>query len=453
MARSPATLTVSDRDEAVMSNDPASRAPATPLESARLEELLIDAEIDDDAVQAETVWIEHPWVLLAGLMLIGINLRPALSSLAPVLSDVRSTTGLSAAAAGLLTTAPVLCLGVFAPLAPRLANRFDSERVIFVALLVLAAGIALRSLFAVPGLFAGTVLAGASIGVIGVLLPGIVKRDFPERPAIMTGLYTMALCLGAAVAAGVTVPLRDRFGADWRPALAFWAVPAVVAAVMWLPQLHTRHRHSARTRHEVRGLWKDPLAWQVTAYMGLQSSLAYCVFGWFPSILQDRGLSARDAGFMLSVSVMFQLVTALLAPWLATRGKDQRAVTTLMLGLTLAGLLGSLYLPLETIWIWVVSLGLGQGGLFSIALTLIVLRSPDAHVAAHLSGMAQSVGYALAALGPLAVGYLKEWTGGWNAAGPLFAAIAAAAFLAAMGAGRNLQVAVTSQPHDDGARA
>jgi CP family cyanate transporter-like MFS transporter len=301
-----------------VSHDPASAEPHG-------DELLIDAEIDDDAVQSEPIRVAHPWVLLAGLFLIGINLRPALSSLAPVLADVRSTTGLSAAGAGWLNTVPVLCLGVFGTLAPRLANRFDGERVIFYFLLALAAGIALRSLFSIPGLFAGTVLAGASIGVIGVLLPGIVKRDFPERPAAMTGFYTMALCLGAAVAAGATVPLRDRFGGDWQPALVFWAVPATVAAMVWLPQLRTRHEHSTRIRHEVRGLWRDPLAWQVTAYMGLQSSLAYCVFGWFPSILQERGMSALDAGFMLSITVVFQLVTALAAPALATRGKDHRA--------------------------------------------------------------------------------------------------------------------------------
>lgn len=422
-----------------MSRDPASAHPHGC-------ELLIDAEIDDDAVQAEYVRIAHPWVLLVGLFLIGINLRPALSSVAPVLADVRSTTGLSATGAGWLTTVPVLCLGAFGPLAPRLASRFDSERVIFVFLLALAAGIALRSLFSVPGLFAGTLLAGASIGVIGVLLPGIIKRDFPARPAAMTGFYTMALCLGAAVAAGATVPLRDGFGGDWRPALAFWALPATLAALVWLPQLRTRHEHSARTRHEVQGLWRDPLAWQVTAYMGLQSSLAYCVFGWFPLILHERGMSALDAGLMLSLTVAFQLVTALAAPSLATRGKDQRAASALLLGLTLAGLLGSLYAPLETIRIWVILLGLGQGGLFSIALTLIVLRSPDAHVAAHLSGMAQSVGYTFAALGPLALGFLREWSGGWSSAGALFAAITAAAFIAVMGAGRDRHVGVISRP-------
>ena len=157
-------------------------------------------------------------------------------------------------------------------------------------------------------------------------------------------------------------------------------------------------------------------------------------------------MSALDAGFMLSSTVMFQLVTALGAPSLATRGKDQRAATAVLLGLTLTGLLGSLYAPLDTIWIWVILLGLGQGGLFSIALTLIVLRSPDSHVAAHLSGMAQSVGYTLAALGPLGMGLLREWSGGWSSVGPLFVAITATAFLAAMGAGRNRHVGVTSRP-------
>ena len=182
------------------------------------EELLIDAEVDDEPVPPAPPL--RPWLLLLGLVLVALNLRPALSSLAPLLNQVRDDTGLSAAAAGLLTTAPVLCLGLFAPLAPRLARRIGAERSVLLILFCLAGGIVLRSLFPVFGLFAGSVLAGASIGIIGVLLPGIVKRDFPRQAGVMTGVYTMALCLGAALAAGATAPLEKLFG-NWELALAF----------------------------------------------------------------------------------------------------------------------------------------------------------------------------------------------------------------------------------------
>jgi CP family cyanate transporter-like MFS transporter len=192
-------------------------------------------------------------------------------------------------------------------------------------------------------------------------------------------------------------------------------------------------------------LRRDPLAWQVTLYMGLQSSLAYIVFGWLPSILIGRGLSATEAGLLLSGSIMLQLVSSLTAPWLATRGKDQRIAIVLVMLLTLAGLFGCLYAPLDQLWAWAIVLGLGQGGTFSLALTLIVLRSRDSHVAANLSSMAQGFGYTLASLGPFAVGVVHDWTGNWDSVGWIFGIIGVAAIIAGLGAGRALYVGVTSE--------
>lgn len=185
-------------------------------------------------------------LLLVGLVMVALNLRPALSSLAPLLNLV-------------------LCLGLFAPLAPILARRLGSERTVLLNLLTLAGGIVLRSLFPLAGLFLGSLLAGASIGIIGVLLPGIVKRDFPHIAGLMTGVYTMALCLGAALAAGATVPLAELLDGAWQPALAFWALPAIIAALIWLPQTR-QGQHTHRQAYKVTGLWRDPLAWQVTLY-------------------------------------------------------------------------------------------------------------------------------------------------------------------------------------------
>ncbi|VVN70962.1 putative transporter YycB [Pseudomonas fluorescens] len=412
--------------------------------TAELEELLIDAEADDEAVQQSHPLLHRPWLLLLGLILVALNLRPALSSMAPLLSEVSKSLGLSAAQAGLLTTLPVLCLGLFAPLAPILARRFGAERVVLGILLTLAGGILLRSSFGETGLFAGSVLAGASIGVIGVLLPGIVKRDFARHAGTMTGVYTMALCLGAAMAAGATVPLSQHFAGSWTMGLGFWIVPALVAAVFWLPQVgHKQGAHHVAYR--VRGLLRDPLAWQVTLYMGLQSSLAYIVFGWLPSILIGRGLTPTQAGLVLSGSVIVQLASSLAAPWLATRGKDQRLAIVIVMALVMAGLFGCLYAPLEGLWGWAILLGLGQGGSFSLALTLIVLRSRDAHVAANLSGMAQGIGYTLASMGPFAVGLVHDLTGGWTALGWIFGVVGSAAILAGLGAGRSLYVQVESE--------
>ncbi|MFJ3482423.1 CynX/NimT family MFS transporter [Pseudomonas sp. NPDC090202] len=422
----------------------ASVTRSSPEKHHEIDELLIDAEADDAQVQQPHAAPKHPWFLLFGLVLVALNLRPALSSMAPLLSAVSDSLGLSAAKAGLLTTLPVLCLGLFAPLAPILARRFGSERVVLGILLTLAGGIILRSSFGEVGLFAGSILGGASIGIIGVLLPGIVKRDFAKQAGTMTGVYTMALCLGAAVAAGSTVPLSHWFGDSWSLGLGFWIVPAILAAVFWLPQ--TRQRQGQhQVAYRVRGLFRDRLAWQVTLYMGLQSSLAYIVFGWLPSILIGRGLTPTEAGLLLSGSIMVQLLSSLTAPWLATRGKDQRLAILLVMLLTLGGLFGCLYAPLNQLWGWAVVLGLGQGGTFSLALTLIVLRSRDSHVAANLSSMAQGVGYTLASLGPFAVGVVHDLTGSWSAVGWIFGVIGVAATVAGMGAGRALYVQVTSE--------
>ncbi|TJZ73323.1 CynX/NimT family MFS transporter [Chitiniphilus eburneus] len=399
---------------------------------------IVDAEIDDVPPPHPPAF--NPVLLVAGMILVGLNLRPALSSVAPILGALRADTGLGATAAGLLTTLPVLCLGLAAPLAPRMARRWGAERTAFGILLLLAAGLLLRTVLGPSVLFVGTAIAGASIGIIGVLLPGIVKRDFPHHPGTMTGLYTMALCLGAAMAAGATEPLRLAFDSRWQPALAFWAIPAVIAALAWLPQLRRADHGHHRQGYTVTGLWRDPLAWQVTIYMGLQSSLAYCVFGWLPSILVDRGLTPVQAGWVMSVSVLLQLITALGGPWAATRARDQRGAIAVMLVLTWAGLLGCLFAPLSQLWPWAIVLGLGQGGTFSIALTLIVLRARDPHVAAHLSGMSQGVGYTLAALGPFAVGVIHDLSGSWAPLGVFFTILSVAALIAGLGAGRKRYV-------------
>lgn len=423
---------------------PEPRMPKTPALDHDSDPLLIDAEADDEQVQSQPPVRHKPWLLLLGLVLVALNLRPALSSMAPVLGQVSDGLGLSAAQAGLLTTLPVLCLGLFAPLAPMLARRIGSERVVLGILATLALGIVLRSTLGTMGLFLGSLVAGASIGIIGVLLPGIVKRDFPQHAGTLTGVYTMALCLGAAMAAGATVPLAHAFGDSWAPALGFWMLPAILAMLVWLPQARNGHGVH-KVAYRVRGLWRDPLAWQVTLYMGLQSSLAYIVFGWLPSILIGRGLSPTQAGLVLSGSVIMQLVSSLAAPWLATRGRDQRVAIVLVMLVTLAGLFGCLYAPLSGLWGWAVLLGLGQGGTFALALTLIVLRSKDAHVAANLSSMAQGVGYTLASMGPLAVGVVHDVTGGWSALGWVFAVLGVGAIVFGLGAGRALHVQVTSE--------
>lgn len=385
-----------------------------------------------------------PW-LISAIFLVGINLRPALTSLGPVLPEVRSEMGLGAWGASLLTTLPVLCLGLLALPASRWGQRWGVERLLVAALLLLTAGTALRGMGGLYGLFAGTLMAGCAIGIAGSLLPGIVKRDFPRHVGLMTGLYTMALCLGGALAAGLTVPLTQWLGQSWEGALSAWGLPALATALLWFPL--SRGNGKQRTgAAQHRRLWRHPLAWQVTLYMGLQSSVAYMIFGWLPTILQSRGVPPLHAGFLLSASIMIQTLTALTGPSLAIRGRDQRAAIMVMIALTAMGLAGVLYGSMVWVWLWITLLGLGMGGAFSIALVLIVLRAPNAEIAGNLSGMVQGIGYVLAALGPLILGLIPEYFGSWQWAGVPFGVALMGAAWAALGAGRNRHIHLDGPP-------
>lgn len=382
-------------------------------------------------------------VLLIGMFLVGLNLRPALTSVSPELLRIGHDLSLGAVGQGVLTTLPVLCLGFFAPLAPRMARRLGSERAIFIMLVVLALALLIRPFVGVVGLFIGSAAAGGGIGVMGVLLPGIVKREFPQHVGVMTGLYTLALNWGAATAAGITEPLRLMLNDRWQLALAFWCLPALLALVVWFFSLKPMPQE-AIVRSGVHGsLLRSVSAWQITLYMGLQSSLAYIVFGWLPALMIDRGMGASAAGWALSASIFVQGITAMIVPIYGARRHDQRVLVSLVMLLTLTGLMGCLFAPIASVWLWAVVLGLGQGGTFGLALALLALKAPNASVADELSSMAQGVGYVLASMGPLMVGVLLDVFNSWNAVGLFIASIAVLGWLAGLGATRDRLVANT----------
>ena len=377
------------------------------------------------------------------IVLVGLNLRPALSSLAPLLGRITQETGLTPLAIGALPTLPVLCLGLFAPLAPWLAKRIGAEKTLALARGVLIIGLSLRGFSALPLLYAGTLLARAAIGIGGTLLPALFKREWPGSADLMTGVYTTALCLGGALGAGLSIPLTNLLG-SWRLSLASWSLLGAVALVAWWRHMPRTPRDLIAPPHggSMRQLLTQPLAWQVMLLMGTQSSLAYVVFGWLPALLQVRGYSEAEAGWLMAASVMVQLISALGAPWLARFSRDQRPALLLVLGCIAAGLW--LLLQADSRWRWfgVVLLGLGQGGSFSLTLTLIVLRTANSRLAGQLSGMVQGGGYSLAALGPLAVGVLLQFDAGLLSVTLMLLTINAAAACFALLAGRNRRLEV-----------
>ncbi|MER7152571.1 MFS transporter [Streptomyces lydicus] len=353
-----------------------------------------------------------------GVVLLALNLRPALVAVSPLAGTIRDASGMSAAATSLLTALPLLCFGLLAPLAPRLGRRFGMERSLLGTMALICLGTALRLLDSVVALFAGTVVIGAGIAVANVLLPGLIKRDFPARTGLMTGLYSMSLFGGAALAAGVTVPVQQATGLSWQATLACWGGLAVLALLFWLPRTGRRTRvarvAAQEAAHPVRGLWRDPLAWQVTGYMGLQSLSYYAAAAWLPTMLTDAGMSAGDAGWMLSFSSLLGIAGSFLAPVVVGRRLPAGVLAAFGALLCAAAFTGVLLAPAEGAYLWMVLLGLGQGAAISLALLFIVQRAPDARHTAQLSSTAQCFGYVLAATGPAVLGAVHDASGSWT---------------------------------------
>jgi CP family cyanate transporter-like MFS transporter len=364
-----------------------------------------------DAREASTRGRHPVWLGLV-VALVAMNLRPAVASVGPVLPEMRAEVPLSGTGAAVLTFLPVLCFGLFAAVAPRLGRRVGIEATLLMVVTAVAIGLAVRVLDGPVLLFVGTVVAGGAIAIGNVLVPPLVKRDFPRRAGLMMGVYTMTVSGAAAVAAGLTVPLGDAIGLGWRGALAVWVVPAVLAAVVWLP----RARGHIRTAVAPPGgsLWRSALAWQVTIYFGLQSLSYYAVLAWLPSIYRDHGFSAAGAGVLLSVAGLVQIPVALVLPALASRSSNQVGYISGCTVLIGAGLAGVLWAPTAAPYLWVVLMGVGQGGAFALGLNLFVLRTRRVSDTARLSAMAQTVGYVISAFGPLLVGVVHDATGSWD---------------------------------------
>ncbi len=380
-------------------------------------------------------------LLIAGILMIATTLRVTFTGAAPLLETIRSDYGLSTAQTGLLTTLPLLAFALVSPLAAGIARRFGMERSLFAAMLLICAGIALRSLPSAALLFAGTAIIGCGIALGNVLLPGLIKRDFSQHVARLTGAYSLTMGAAAALGSALVVPLALH-GFGWRSALLMLMLFPLLAFLIWLPQWRTTRSanlSSSRALHE-RGIWRSPLAWQVTLFLGLNSLIYYVIIGWLPTILISHGYSEAQAG---SLHGLLQLATAapgLAIPLILHRFNDQRWIAALVSLLCAVGAAGLWFVPGQAI-IWTLLFGFGSGATMILGLTFIGLRASSAHQAAALSGMAQSVGYLLAACGPPVMGKLHDASGSWYL--PLSGVTVLAIIMAIFGlyAGRDREIA------------
>jgi CP family cyanate transporter-like MFS transporter len=348
---------------------------------------------------------------MLAIVLLGVNLRTVIASLPPLLPAIRADLGLSATIAGLLTTLPVLCFGALAPAARRIARRLPLEATLAACAAVTAAAAGLRGAGTVAALFAGSVLAGAAVAVAQTTLPVLIRIAFPAAMGSLMGGYSMALTLGATLGAGLAVPLERALGGSWTGSLAFWAIPAALAAALWLPL--ALRRRTVITGPEPEPLRREPLAWSVALYFGLQSAAFYATLAWLPEVLESEGWSARSAGALLALANLVSIVPAFAVPALAGRRARQTSLLVFVAGVAAVGVAGLLVLP-GAAPLWAVLMGVGQGGSLGLGLTLPVLRTRTPALVVSLTAMMLSIGYLIAATGPWLLGAAHDVSSGWT---------------------------------------
>ncbi len=377
------------------------------------------------------------WFMIVGIIFIAANLRAPLTSVGPLVSLIRENVHISNTLAGLITTVPLIAFALLSPFVPKLGRRYGVERIILISLIFLVIGIAVRSLSGAVTLYVGTAVLGFAITICNVLLPSLIKREFSQQMGTMTGVYSVSMNLCGAIASGISVPLAVGAGLNWQGALGVWGILSVISVLFWVPQLKVPAKpaavaSSAGNNHQVN-IWRSPLAWQVTLFMGIQSTIFYVLVAWLPEILKDQGISSSQSGWFLSIMIIASLPLSFIVPVIAGRMRNQRLLVAITTILLLTGTLGLLYGSIHLILFWVIILGIGAGFAFGLSMMFFGLRTRNAHQAAELSGMAQSIGYLLAAMGPALIGYLHDATHSWSV--PFLILVGASALLGIVGLG------------------
>jgi CP family cyanate transporter-like MFS transporter len=384
----------------------------------------------------------HPFrgsglVKLLAILLVTLNMRGAITCVGPLLKTIQAQFGLSGTAAGLLTSLPLFAFGFLSPYAAPMARRLGMELAVFISMLLLVAGLVIRYVDGSTALYVGTAFIGCGIAFNNVLLPGLLRRDFPAQLALVTALFTMVLVTTGGLGSGIAIPLADLGG--WRFSLVSWAAPAVLGVLVWVPQLREHSRPQSSTEAKPR-MWNQPIAWQVSLLMACQSTAFYVMIAWFPSMMYDlEGISAARSGAFLFLYQIFVLGSVMLTPVFIHRMRDQRLIGAILSMLILAGFCG-LFFDTAHALVWMIVMGLGAGGSLVLAITLFSLRVSTTAQSVALSGMAQAFGYTMAAVVPILVGLLHDLTHHWTIPLLLMIALAALQVISAWLSGRPVTI-------------
>lgn len=360
-------------------------------------------------------------ILIIGIIVVASNLRPAITSVGPIIGIIRDDIGISNGFAGLLTSLPLVAFAIMSPMVPKIARTLSKEQALMIGFILIIAGALIRSTALFYLLLFGTLIVGAGIAICNVLLPSIIKDRFPLKVGLMTSVYTTVLSVCAAIGSGFSHPLTVNAGLGWQWSLLVWTIPAFLGIIIWGIILKKYTSKKTKVQGKTGGIfagnpmWQEKLAWIVAAYLGLQSILFYVTISWLPEILHDSGISMEAAGWLLSFTQIIGMPGNFFIPMLAAKMKKQ-SMLACMIGIL--GISGYSMVLFGTSWpvliIGLIFVGLTLGGGFALALTFISLRAKNADHATELSGMAQSIGYLLAASGPFVIGSIYDITATWT---------------------------------------
>lgn len=377
--------------------------------------------------------------MMLSVILVAFCLRIIITGVGPLLPEITESLGLSGSASGLLTTLPLIAFAAVSSLAGGLGRRWGEGHTISIGLCLILLGTVLRSIAGVAGLYIGTAIVGIGTALGNVLLPAVVKAEYPTRVGQVTAFFTVAMVAAAALALALNVPLANA-GLGWRGALLVWGAAVVITLIVWRKNASLRLEATEQSEAAApeKPIWKSGLAWCVMLYFGINSLIFYAIIGWLPTILQSSGMESGTAGIVTALYQMVSLIPSLVVPTLAGRRQDQRGWLLLGSVLNIIGIITLMSSTAAAAQVTAtVILGLANGCAFSMGLALMGFRAKNAVDAARLSGFAQSAGYALAATGPMVVGWLHDLTPNWNIGLGYVLFTSVVALLAGQRAGRN----------------